>query len=74
MDIPALVSQYATPVVLLAVIGFVVGHFLTGHSAFKKDVYDKLDKRVEKEDCKDFREEERQRLKEHKAEGHYERD
>ena len=31
MDIPALVSQYATPVVLLAVIGFVVGHFLTGH-------------------------------------------
>lgn len=37
------------------ICGYVLHTFLTSHREFKKDVYDKLGKKVEKEDCKDFR-------------------
>jgi hypothetical protein len=43
---------------IVAVIAYLLDRWIKRYDDFKKDVYNKIDLRVEKEDCKEFRERE----------------
>jgi hypothetical protein len=42
---------------IFGVIGYGVVNFISGYREFKRDAYEKLSRKVEKDDCKDFRRE-----------------
>jgi hypothetical protein len=53
MDVLALLKDYSTPAVLLAVLGFVGHEVWGGYQTHKKDVYAKLDLKRDKAECKE---------------------
>jgi len=73
MDFASLAQQYGTPALVVAIIGFVVSHFLSGYSNHKKDVYRKIEERVKDGICKERREAIDKQINEHKQDGNHER-
>jgi len=65
-----LVKGVITTGVLLGIIGFFVAQWYKQGTEFKKDIYDKVSRKVDKTDCSEFRAAEERRLKEHREEGH----
>lgn len=51
----SLVQTLLSAATVFGIIGYGVVTFVSGHREFKKDVYDKLHKKVEKEDCREWR-------------------
>jgi hypothetical protein len=54
-----LIQTLLSAATVFGIIGYGIVNFVSGHREFKKDVYDKLGKKVEKEDCREYRKEDR---------------
>ena len=65
-----LVQTLLSAATVFGIIGYGVVTFVAGYREFKRTVYDKLEKKVETDNCKEFRKIDAERLKEHKEEGH----